>query len=81
MYTIIFLNIDTPILNPTNTNEPARMKGRKITKSDKRPLNIIVATIENAFIGKDIRNIKRAAPIQNTNVTPANTITATVNDP
>lgn len=67
--------------NPTNTNEPARMKGRKITKSDRRPLNIIVATIENAFIGKDIRNIKIAAPIQNTNVTPANTITATVNDP
>ena len=80
-------NIKVPIkkiaisANPTNTNEPASMNGRKITKSDRRPLNIIVATIENAFIGNDNRNIRRAAPIQNTNVTPANTITATINDP
>jgi hypothetical protein len=67
--------------NPPNTNPPASMKGKNITKMDTIPLNIIVAIMENAVTGNDNKNTKRAIPIQNTNVTPANTITATVNDP
>jgi hypothetical protein len=69
------------IANPPNTNPPASKKGKNMTKMDNIPLAIIVATMENAFIGNDNKNTKSAKPIQNTNVTPANTITATVNDP
>ena len=67
--------------NPPNTNPPASMKGKNMTKMDTIPLNIIVAIMENAITGNDNKNIKKAMPIQNTNVTPENTIIATVNDP
>jgi hypothetical protein len=66
---------------PTNTNEPASMNGRNITNNDNRKLNINVATIENAIIGNDKKNIPTANPIQATKVTPANTIVAVINEP
>jgi hypothetical protein len=83
----IVKNIKLPMNNivkiaiPPNTNTPASINGNKIVKIESKPLAIIVATIENAIIGSDKKNIKVANPIQNTIVTPANTIVAVIKEP
>lgn len=41
------------IAKPPNTNAPANIKGEAITINENIPLNIIVATTENAVIGID----------------------------
>jgi len=74
-------NIIAIIAKPPNTNAPASINGRKITKILKRPLNIIEATIENAVIGIDKAPTKIAMPIQKTNVTPMTTMIEVIKAP
>lgn len=83
----IVSNIREPMKNnaiiakPPNTNAPANIKGEAITNNENIPLNIIVATTENAVIGIDNMKMIIAAPIQKTIVTNPIIIKETKNAP
>ena len=75
------IKIIVSIAIPPNTNPPASKNGKNINIAETTALNIKVATIENANIGKDNRNMKVAPPIHAIVVTLKNTMTPTMKEP